>query len=337
MKRENRGLSKQPTILVTGPYLADEARQLAEEAGYAVCHTPPYPATDVLVEHIEHHDPIGVVSRMGQFGAEAIAAGRSLKVISKHGAGVDNIDVNTATRHGIQVIRAAGGNAVSVAEHAVALMFATVKQLLPLDAGMRKGRWEKAGFLGRELAGMRLGLIGAGAIASSVVKLVQGIGLDISVYDPYAPAEAISALGARHVEDIETLLSQSDILSLHCPLTEANAHLLNAETLALMPAGSYIINTSRGGLIDEKALLAALESGHIAGAGLDTFEQEPPSGINPLSQSSRVILTPHIAGVTQEAGTRVGVLAVSGIVDFLAGKPLPQARLANDIAEFSTS
>nr|WP_300311614.1 hydroxyacid dehydrogenase [Halomonas sp.] len=330
-------MSKQPTILVTGPYLADEARQLAEQAGYSVCHTPPYPATDVLIEHIERHDPVGIVSRMGQFGAEAIAAGRSLKVISKHGAGVDNIDVNAATQHGIQVIRAAGGNAVSVAEHAVALMFATVKQLLPLDAGMREGRWEKAGFLGRELAGMRLGLIGAGAIASSVVKLVQGLGLDVSIYDPYAPSEAISALGARHVEDIETLLSQSDILSLHCPLTESNAHLLNAETLALMPAGSYIINTSRGGLIDEKALLAALESGHIAGAGLDTFEQEPPSGINPLSQSSRVILTPHIAGVTQEAGTRVGVLAVNGIVDFLAGKPLPQARLANVITEFSTS
>ncbi|MFC0338874.1 hydroxyacid dehydrogenase [Kushneria avicenniae] len=326
-------MAKQPVILVTGPYLAEEARQHAEAAGYTVSHTPSYPTPDVLVEHIQRLDPVGVVARMGQFGAEAMAVGRSLKVVSKHGAGVDNIDVEAATRHGVQVIRAAGGNAVSVAEHAVALMFATVKRLLPLDGGMRQGRWEKAEFLGRELSGMRLGLVGGGAIAAAVARIVQGMGLEVAVYDPYASTESITALGAQHIEDIETLLARSDIVSLHCPLTDANAHLLNAKTLALMPENSYVVNTSRGGLIDEKALMAALESGHIAGAGLDTFEREPPEGINPLAASERVILTPHIAGVTEEAGTRVGVLAVSGIVDFIAGKALPPARLVNSTAE----
>ncbi|WP_232822133.1 hydroxyacid dehydrogenase [Salinicola sp. CR57] len=326
-------MDKQPAILVTGPYLANPARQLAEDAGYAIFHTPPYPTTEMLVEHIQRHDPVGIVSRMGQFGAEAMAAGKSLKVVSKHGAGVDNIDIDAATRQGVQVIRAAGGNAISVAEHAVALIFAIVKRLLPLDTGMRAGRWEKAEFLGRELSGMRLGLVGAGAIAAAVAKIVKGVGLEISVYDPYAPAEAIEALGARRADRIEDLLGQSDIVSLHCPLTKDNAHLLNAETIALMPANSYIVNTSRGGLINEKALLAALESGHIAGAGLDTFEQEPPEGISPLANSERVILTPHVAGVTEEGGTRVGVLAVGGIIDFLAGKALPKARLANELPE----
>lgn len=322
-------MATQPTILITGPDLASTAKQMAEDAGYRLVHTPPYPSEDMLVEFIEHHDPVGVVSRMGRFGAGAVAAGKSLRVISKHGAGVDNIDIDAATRHGVQVIRAAGGNATSVAEHAVALMFTTVKCLLPLDAGMRAGRWEKAGFLGRELSGMRLGLVGAGAIAAAVVEVAKGVGLEVLVHDPYAPAAAIETIGARRVERLEELLSQSDIVSLHCPLTESNAHLLNASTLALMPVGSYVINTSRGGLIDEAALLMALESGHIAGAGLDTFEQEPPSGVSPLANSQRVVLTPHVAGVTREAAIRVGELAIKGILGFLAGHSLPPARLVN--------
>ncbi|QFT84631.1 (S)-sulfolactate dehydrogenase [Halomonas sp. THAF12] len=322
-------MATQPTILVTGPYLAQSAKDMAAAAGYTVVHTPPYPSEEVLVEFIERHDPVGIVSRMGQFTAGAVAAGQSLRVISKHGAGVDNIDVDAATRHGVQVIRAAGGNAVSVAEHAVALIFATVKRLLPLDKGMRAGRWEKAEFLGRELSGMRLGLVGGGAIAAATARIVKGMGLDVMVYDPYAPAEAIEAMGARRLESLEDMLRQSDIVSLHCPLTADNAHLINAESLALMPADSYVVNTSRGGLIDEAALLAALESGHLAGAGLDTFEQEPPEGVSPLAASERVILTPHIAGVTEEAGTRVGELAISGIIDFVAGNDLPPARRVN--------
>ena len=326
-------MALQPTILITGPDLALTAKQMAEDAGYTLVHTPPYPSEEVLVDFLKQYDPVGVVSRMGQFGAGAVAAGKSLRVISKHGAGVDNIDIDAATQHDIQVIRAAGGNAVSVAEHTVALMFSTIKRLLPLDAGMRAGRWEKAGFLGRELSGMRLGLVGGGAIAAAVAKLVKGMGLDVLVYDPYASVDAIEAMSARRAERIEDLLRQSDIVSLHCPLTESNKHILNAEMLALMPADSYVINTSRGGLIDEAALLAALENGHIAGAGLDTFEQEPPLDVSALAASERVILTPHIAGVTKEAGKRVGELAVSGIVDFLAGETLPKARLVNTLAK----
>ncbi|WP_019951908.1 hydroxyacid dehydrogenase [Kushneria aurantia] len=320
------------TILVTGPHLASEARSIAEKAGYCIVHMPAYPSEQTLVNYIERHDPVGVVSRMGNFGAGAIKAARSLKVISKHGAGVDNIDVVAATANNIQVIRAAGGNAVSVAEHTLAMIMARVKQLAPLDKGMRQGRWEKAGFVGRELAGMRLGLIGAGAIAGVVVRLAHGLGFKIAVYDPYASAQAIEALGVERIDELETLLECSDVVSLHCPLTDASRHLLNAETLRLMPSGSYVVNTSRGGLIDEQALLEALDSGHIAGAGLDTFEQEPPAEVSPLMRSDRVILSPHVAGVTAEAGTRVGILAVEGIVDLLAGRTLAANRLINDVS-----
>ncbi|MCS2609789.1 hydroxyacid dehydrogenase [Halomonas dongshanensis] len=326
-------MPSQPIILVTGPYLATQAKELAEASGYAIVHTPPYPTEYVLKAHIEQHDPVGVVARMGQFTANAIAAGKSLKVISKHGAGVDNIDVAAATKHNVQVIRAAGANAVSVAEHAVALMFATVKQLVPLDASLRDGRWEKASFEGRELFGMRLGLVGAGAIAAATARLARGIGLELYVYDPYASDENIAAMGAHRVERVEDLLAQADIVSLHCPLTAQNHHLLDAKRLSLMPRGSYVINTARGGLIDESALLAALESGQLAGAGLDTFEEEPPTQVTPLMRSTRVVLTPHIGGATAEAGARVGTLAVGGIIELLAARPLAADRLVNDIVQ----
>lgn len=324
-------MSSQPVILVTGPYLASQARELAEASGYTIVHTPPYPDEDVLKEHIERHDPVGVVSRMGRFTAKAMAAGKSLKVISKHGAGVDNIDVEAATTHHIQVIRAAGANAVSVAEQAIALIFATVKQVVPLDESIRNGRWEKANFEGRELAGMRLGLVGAGAIACATGKLARGIGLALHVYDPYASDEQIEALGAKRAVEVEALLQHCDIVSLHCPLTEQTHHLLDEARLNLMPKGSFVINTARGGLIDEQALLAALESGQIAGAGLDTFEEEPPTCVTPLMRSPRVVLSPHIGGATAEAGARVGTLAVAGIVDVLARRALPAGRLVNDI------
>lgn len=324
-------MSSQPVILVTGPHLATQARELAEASGYTIVHTPPYPSEEMLKEHIQRHDPVGVVSRMGQFTASAMSAGKSLKVISKHGAGVDNIDVDAATACNIQVIRAAGANAVSVAEQAIALIFATVKQVIPLDESIRDGRWEKANFEGRELAGMRLGLIGAGAIASATGKLARGIGLELTVFDPYASDDQIAAMGASRALQIEELLKQSNIVSLHCPLTEQTHHLLNEERLNLLPKGSFVINTARGGLIDEQALLAALESGQIAGAGLDTFEEEPPKAVTALMRSSRVVMSPHIGGATAEAGARVGTLAVSGIVEVLARRALPASRLVNDI------
>lgn len=316
-------------ILVTGPDLDPEASALIEKAGIHKIHTPPYPSDDILIDHMTRYRPQGVVSRMGKIGARVMNAAPDLKVISKHGAGVDNIDVDAATDRGIAVVRAPGANALSVAEHAIALILATVKQIVPLDASLRDGRWEKAGFLGVEIAGKTLGLVGFGAIARHTARLASGLGLNVVSYDPMADEALFTTADVKRVATVEELLAISDIVSLHCPLLPATRHMINADSLRTMKSQSYLVNTARGGLIDETALLPALQSGHIAGAGLDTFEQEPPVQDNPLMSERTVVVTPHVGGVTAAAGRRVGILAVEGIIRLLSGEEIARERIVN--------
>ncbi|RCK49834.1 hydroxyacid dehydrogenase [Thalassospira profundimaris] len=322
-------MTESVNILVTGPDLDQEASALIEKAGIHKIHTPPYPSDDVLIDHLTRYRPQGVISRMGKIGAHIMDAAPDLKVISKHGAGVDNIDVDAASKRGIAVVRAPGANALSVAEHTIALLLATVKQIVPLDRGLRDGRWEKAGFLGVEIAGKTLGLVGFGAIARHTARLASGLGLNVIAYDPMADEALFNTENIKRVATVEELLAISDIVSLHCPLLPATRHLINAQSLQSMNPQSYLINTARGGLIDEAALLPALQSGHIAGAGLDTFEQEPPAQNNPLMNERTVVVTPHVGGVTAGAGRRVGVLAVEGIIKLLDGEEIAQERIVN--------
>ncbi|MWB79664.1 hydroxyacid dehydrogenase [Pseudooceanicola sp. 216_PA32_1] len=317
------------TILVTGPDLDPAAVRVVEEHGYRTVHTPPYADSPVISEFLQKTGAEGIVSRMGRLDAAVMDAAPQLKVISKHGVGVDNIDIEAAAARGIPVLVATGANAVSVAEHAIALLLATVKRVLPLDAGLRAGRWEKPGFSGHEIAGSTLGLMGMGAIAQATGRMAKGLGLDLLGYDPYAPDSAFQALDVTRCASVEELLARSDILSLHCPLTEQTRGLLNAKTLAQMPRGAYIINTARGGLIDEAALVAAIQSGHLAGAGLDTFAVEPPAADHPFFAVPEIVLTPHIGGVTRQAGARVGVDAVRGIFQILDGAPVAPERIIN--------
>ncbi len=316
-------------ILVTGPDLDPSAVALVKDHGYETVHTPAYADSDVISTLLVETGAEGIVSRMGRLDADVLEKAPNLRVISKHGVGVDNIDLQAAASRGIPVLVATGANAVSVAEHAIALMLATVKRILPLDAGLRAGRWEKAGFLGRELAGSRLGLLGMGSIAQATGRIAKGIGLSLIGYDPYADNDVFERLGVKRCSSLEELLEQSDVLSLHCPLTDQTRQILNAEAIARMPEGSYVINTARGGLIDEDALLAAIQSGHLAGAGLDTFAVEPPQANHPFFSENRIVVTPHIGGVTREAGARVGVEAVRGIFQVLDGQPVARERIAN--------
>ena len=316
-------------ILVTGPDLDPSAAALVQDHGYETVHTPAYADSDVISRLLVETGAEGIVSRMGRLDADVLEKAPKLRVISKHGVGVDNIDLQAAASRGIPVLVATGANAVSVAEHAIALMLATVKRILPLDAGLRASRWEKAGFLGRELAGSRLGLLGMGSIAQATGRIAKGIGLNLIGYDPYADNDVFERLGVKRCSSLEELLEQSDVLSLHCPLTDQTRQILNAEAIARMPEGSYVINTARGGLIDEDALLAAIQSGHLAGAGLDTFAVEPPQANHPFFSENRIIVTPHIGGVTREAGARVGVEAVRGIFQVLDGQPVARERIAN--------
>ena len=317
------------TILVTGPDLDPSAAQLVADHGYQTVHTPAYADSVVISEFLQQTGAVGIVSRMGRLDAAVMDAGPQLKVISKHGVGVDNIDLQAATDRGIPVLVATGANAVSVAEHAIALLLATVKRIVPLDAGLRAGRWEKPGFSGREIAGSTMGLMGMGAIAQATGSIAKGLGVKLIGFDPYASDSALAALGVTRCASFEDMLSQIDILSLHCPLTEQTRGILSAEAIARMPKGGYVINTARGGLIDEAALVAAIRSGHLAGAGLDSFVAEPPAANHPFYAEPAIVLTPHIGGVTRQANARVGVEAVRGIFQILEGQPIPPERIIN--------
>lgn len=317
------------TILVTGPDLDPTAANLVAEHGYRTVHTPAYADSKVIAEHLERTGAVGIVSRMGRLDASVMDAAPQLRVISKHGVGVDNIDVEAAAERGIPVLVATGANAVSVAEHAIALLLTTVKRILPLDAGLRAGRWEKPGFAGRELAGSTFGLVGMGAIARATGRMARGLGLNLVGYDPFAADAAFEEVGVQRQATFEELLAKANILSLHCPLTNQTRQIVNAEAISRMPKGGFVINTARGGLIDEVALLAAIQSGHLAGAALDTFAVEPPAPDHPFFAEPRIVLTPHIGGVTREAGARVGVDAVRGIFQILEDQPISPERIVN--------
>ena len=174
-----------------------------------------------------------------------------------------------------------------------------------------------------------MGLMGMGAIAQATGRIAKGLGLKLVGFDPYASDSAFEGLGATRCDTLEEMLARTDILSLHCPLNDQTRGLLNAETIALMPQGAYVVNTARGGLIDEAALVAAIKAGHLAGAGLDTFAVEPPSADHPFFDVPEIVLTPHIGGVTRQAGARVGVDAVRGIFQVLEGQPVAPERIIN--------
>lgn len=174
-----------------------------------------------------------------------------------------------------------------------------------------------------------MGLMGMGAIAQATGSIAKGFGLNLVGFDPYAPDSAFEELGVTRCASFEDMLARTNILSLHCPLTDQTRHILNADTLARMPEGGYVINTARGGLIDEAALVAAIQSGHLTGAGLDTFAVEPPVPDHPFFSVPEIVLTPHIGGVTRQAGARVGVDAVRGIFQILDGQPVAPERIIN--------
>lgn len=317
------------TILVTGPRLDATAVKLAEQRGATLEFMPPYADEASLIAAIQESGAEAILSRMGRVSAAVMAAAPALRVIAKHGAGVDNIDLAAAADRGIPVLSVPGGNAVSVAEHTMASVLAVTKQVTTLDAGMRAGRWDKPGFLGREIAGLRMGLVGIGAIARATARMAQGFGLRLAAFDPHAPDAVFTEAGVERVAELEVLLAQSDIISLHCPLTAETRNLLDARRLALLPQGAVVVNTARGGLIDEPALLDAVRSGHLSGAALDSFAAEPPAADHPFFTEPRILLSPHVAGVTAEAGARVARAAVEGALDIIEGRPVPPERIAN--------
>lgn len=254
----------------------------------------------------------------------------SIKIIAKHGVGVDNIDLSAATELGIPVTVTPNANAVSVAELTVGLIFALARKLVE----SHKTLYEKRQFvssIGIELSGKTLGVVGFGSIGREVSKRAICLGMRVLVYDPYVQEESLRQVGAEKAE-LEELLKQSDFVSLHVPLNESTRNLIDKRKISLMKKTAYLINTARAGVVDETALIDALKNGQIAGAALDVFEPEPLPSDSPLFDCPNLILTPHVGAHTFEAILRMNMMAAESIVDFFNGK-IPKYVANNTVLE----
>ncbi len=310
-------------VIMTAPRLAPQAVALIEAAGAKLHYMAPFPSADAVAELAAAVQPVAILSRQGPVTAAVMAAAPSLRIVARHGVGVDDVDLAEAQRRGIVVTRAPGSNTQAVAEHSLALLLALVKTLPLLSAQVAGGAWRGAETKVRDVAGLRLGLVGCGAIGQAVARLALPFGMAVAAYDPAGP----NVPDIERLPTLHSLLARSDVLSLHLPLLPATRHMIGAAELALLPPGAVVLNTARGGLIDEDALYAAIESGHLAGAGLDVMENEPPPLDSKLRRHVRVICTPHVAGVTDNSLVNMGVMAAECIVAVLRGEPVPPGRL----------
>ncbi len=300
------------TILITAADLAPQALALLTD--YDIVYAGKTPSEDDIVALCRQHDPVAIIVRYSKVGAAAMDAAPALKVISKHGSGTDTIDKVAAKERGIEVVAAVGANAAAVAEQALALLLACAKSVPQLDARMHAGHWDKATHKSLELGGRTIGLIGLGAIGLRFAKMVDALGMRVLGFDPFAKNLPDFVQPA----DLETIWRESDAISLHCPLTDDNRGLLGAETLARCKKGVIVVNTARGGLIDEAALLAAVQSGQVRAAGLDSFAVEPMVAGHPFQHQPGFILSPHIGGVTSDAYVNMGLGAARNALAVLA-------------------
>ncbi|MDQ2803199.1 MAG: phosphoglycerate dehydrogenase [Pseudomonadota bacterium] len=267
-----------------------------------------------LREIIGQYDGLAIRSAT-KVTREVIEAAPRLRVVGRAGIGVDNVDVKTATERGVVVMNTPHGNAITTAEHAIAMMFALARQIPEATASTRAGKWEKNRFMGVELTGKTLGLIGCGNIGSIVADRAQGLHMKVLAYDPYLAESRALELGVEKVE-LPELLARADLITLHTPLTEATRNILSAEAIAQCKRGVRIVNCARGGLVDEAALAAALQSGQVAGAALDVFETEPATA-SPLFALDNVVCTPHLGAATTEAQENVALQVAEQMADFL--------------------
>ena len=270
-----------------------------------------------LREIIGGYDALAVRSAT-KVTADILAAAPKLRVIGRAGTGVDNIDLGAATRRGVVVMNAPGGNSVSVAEHTVALLLALARQVADASQSTRAGKWEKKKYAsGREVFGKTLGVVGTGNIGALVVQRAKAFGMKVIAYDPFLSEDAAAKLGVELVQ-LPEIFRRSDAITLHVPLTEQTKNMVSAPQLAQMKPGGLLINCARGGLVDEKALAEALKSKRLGGAALDVFETEPPPADHPLFTCENFIATPHLGGSTEDAQQNVAVIVCEAMVEYLS-------------------
>jgi D-3-phosphoglycerate dehydrogenase len=269
-----------------------------------------YESYDAALDDIGRYDAL--IVRVASLSAAVIERADKLKVIAKHGSGLDNVDIEAASKRDIVVCNTPGANAQSVAEHAIALMFGLRRHLHTADRHVRSGEWERAAFTGRELKNDTLGLYGFGNIASKTAALASGMGMRVIAYDPRKPDDYFPE-GVHRAERFEGLFERSDAVSIHVPLTDHTHHSISTAELEALGDHGIVVNTARGAVIDEDALVDALDEGTVGGAALDTFESEPPGEDHPLYDRDDVLLSPHVGGVTVQALARMSRQAAANV------------------------
>jgi len=303
-----------PRVLVSDK-LSPTAVQIFKDRGVEVDYLPEFGADkEKLLQVIGDYDGLAIRSAT-KVTEKLIAAATKLKVIGRAGIGVDNVDIPAASRRGIIVMNTPFGNSITTAEHAVAMMFALARQIPQANASTQAGKWEKNRFMGVEITGKTLGVIGCGNIGSIVAQRAVGLKMHVAAYDPFLSEQRASELGVEKVE-LDELFRRADIITLHTPLTDKTKNIIDATAIAKMKDGVRIINCARGGLIVEADLIAGLKSGKVAGAGIDVFEVEPATE-NALFGLDNVVCTPHLGAATTEAQENVALQIAEQMADYL--------------------
>ncbi len=307
-------------ILVSDP-LSAEGLKILDGRKIAYDVKPKLPPEE-LKRIIADYDAL-IIRSGTKATAEIINASKKLKVIGRAGVGVDNVDIETATKKGIVVMNTPGGNTISTAEHTVSMLLALNRNIPQANASIKNGQWDRKKFMSRELRGKQLGIIGLGRIGVEVARRAQAFGMKVIAYDPFLAEKKAEKFEIELVE-LKELFKRIDFLTVHTPLTDETKHMISSSEFALMKKGIKVLNCARGGIIDEKALLEAIENGTVAGAALDVFENEPPKD-NQLLELDCVIATPHLGAATQEAQVNVAVEIAEQVADVLEGKGIRNA------------
>ncbi|MEM9206270.1 MAG: phosphoglycerate dehydrogenase, partial [Pseudomonadota bacterium] len=303
-----------PRVLISDK-LSDTAVQIFRDRGLDVDFQPDLGKDkEALLAAVPNYDAVAIRSAT-KMTEKVIAAADNLKAIGRAGIGVDNVDIKAATQKGVIVMNTPFGNSITTAEHAIAMLLALARQLPEADASTRAGKWEKSRFMGVEITGKVLGVIGCGNIGTIVAERGRGLRMKVIAFDPFLSAERAIEIGVEKVE-LDDLLRRADFITLHTPLTEKTRGILSADALGKTKKGVRIINCARGGLIDEEALHEALSSGHVAGAALDVFATEPATE-NPLFDLPNVVCTPHLGASTREAQENVALQIAEQLSDYL--------------------
>ncbi len=318
-------------VLITEPLSEGGVRLLRSEFDVDV---RPELAAEGLADAIAPYDAL-IVRSQTKVTAEVLELASSLKVVGRAGIGLDNVDVDAATRRGVLVVNAPQSNIVSAAEHTMALLLAQARNVPQAHAALKAGRWERSRFQGVELLEKTLGLVGLGRVGTMVASRALAFGMRVVAFDPYVSRDRAREMGVELVPNLEALLVQADFVSIHLPRTRETTGLIGEREVALMKEGARLVNTSRGGIVDERALVNALRDGRLAGAALDVFAQEPPSASNPLLVFDQVVATPHLGASTVEAQDKAGTSIAEMVRLALRGEFVPYAVNVTGAGEVS--